>query len=151
MIYICEECINNKPCIIENSDEYTTVPINCILKNVTAKWKQTDKYEIVKKQTTPKPEVNYFDSKEEAEDFMKKRVEPELLNQTPNCAICKWIKSDYEYRTYQMDNNHGTVDLEPIGCPTNYDCMAQGGADASDVYNIDQCKSLFEVKPTEVG
>lgn len=51
---------------------------------------------------------------------------------TPNCAICKWIKSDLEF----INQN----------CPSSYDCMAQGGKDAHDIYDSNECRKLFEEK-----
>ena len=76
-------------------------------------------------------------------------VERESDDQTPNCSICKWIKSDYELKIHQVSIDVNKINSDDMGCPTNYDCMAQGGADAYGVYNSDQCKALFEVKPTE--
>jgi hypothetical protein len=54
--------------------------------------------------------------------------------QIPNCAICKW--------------NRCTGFLQSIvgvSC-----CLAQGGINATNVYNNKLCKKLFEEKKQEI-
>lgn len=124
MIFKCDEC--GSKCVLKLCKAISN-PKNCLFKDgdIIPKWKETDEYDIIAKN---KPD-----------------------SQTPNCAICKWIKSDYKPIIYKVnaDEADKIIKGDFVGCPTNYDCMAQGGADAYGVYNSDQCKSLFEVKTTE--
>ena len=129
MSWICKNCTGN--CF---SGDWP-VPKECPFGFISHNWVNTDEYELVKKSKKAVHfDVEAHNSESEAQRKLKESIAAYgPNNQTPNCAICRWIKEE-------PDPNDDSL------CPLNYDCMAQGGADALSVYNNEQCQSLFEGK-----
>lgn len=125
-LWICKKCSKGLECFSFGCEK----PESCVNHEKKFDWELTDGYKIIKK--TVCFDVEAHNSEAEAQRRLKESIAAYGLNKkTPNCATCRWIKSEPD----PADDSY---------CPINYDCMAQGGADALSAYNNEQCQSLFE-------
>lgn len=133
MIYKCDKC-KDGPC-------YKDMVI-CQYFEGQRDWQPTDEYEIIKKPTPPKSEEEFqattrvinFKTEEARNDFMEKRIDPVLSNQTPNCSICEWKETE-EYKAI----------IKQLNRPSHV-CAAQAWKPCSNCYDNENCKSLFSPK-----